>query len=91
MSDYLRAQGIKKGYTHQSLGRLERGEFQYTQQIMEAVAFALKVDEGSLISRTPPPIGQAIPVWSELERAPALVREEIEEHANIVLKRAGIR
>lgn len=90
ISDYLRGQGVKKGYTHNSLGRLERGEFQYKQQILEAIAFVLDVDEGWLLSRDPPPPGEPIPTWADLERAPELVREEIEEHARIVLKRAGI-
>jgi hypothetical protein len=91
ISDYLHAQGIKKGYTHNSLGRLERGEFQYKQQILEAIAFVLEVDEGWLLSRDPPAPGEPIPTWVNLERAPEPVREEIEEHARIVLKRAGIR
>lgn len=91
MGEYLRHQGVKKGYTHNSLGRLERGEFQYKQQVIEAAAFALKIDEGSLISRDPPPKGQPIPVWVDVERAPEPVRAQIEDHIAVVLKRAGIR
>jgi transcriptional regulator with XRE-family HTH domain len=55
VGEYLADRGISdSGYTHASIGRLERGLMPYKQPIMEGIAGALGVTVETLIARPPP-------------------------------------
>ncbi len=83
VSKALRARGIKKGYTHASIGRLENGKIGYTQVILEVLAESLGTDPPSLLIRDPnDPAG----IWTLWEKAIPEQRATITEHAEIVIR-----
>ncbi len=83
VSDFLRARGFKKGYTHASIGRLENGKIGYTQVILEALANSLGTDPPSLLIRDPT---EPDAIWTIWEKAQPDQRATITEHAEIVVK-----
>lgn len=77
VGDYLAERGIsEKGYTHASIGRIERGLIPYSQPIMEAISDALGVPVQALIAQPPPDPGEDPPpshadllkLWKDLQR-----------------------
>lgn len=77
VGDYLAEMGIsEKGYTHASIGRIERGLIPYSQPIMEAISDALGVPVQALIAQPPPNPGQVAPpshddllrLWEDVQR-----------------------
>lgn len=74
VGDLLRKRGHADGYTHATLGRLERGEFSYKQDVLEALADVLQTDVGSLTSRAP---SESDEIWGILAKADASDREKI--------------
>ncbi len=57
--------------SYASLSRIERGEQEYTQPILEGIADAIGTDPGSLIMRDP---SQEKPLWSIWDQIPAAER-----------------
>jgi transcriptional regulator with XRE-family HTH domain len=81
---YLVEHGTGDGYTHASIGRLERGLMPYSQPILEALADSLGTDPASLLIRDPTdPTG----IWTIWEKALPEQRATITEHAEIVVKK----
>ncbi len=59
---YLLDRGIKgTGYTHASIGRMERGLIPYGQAVMEGISDALRVSVQKLIAVRPPKQGDPEP------------------------------
>jgi transcriptional regulator with XRE-family HTH domain len=83
VSKFLHRRGIKKGYTHASIGRLENGKIGYTQLILEALADSLGTDPPSLLIRDP---NDAEGIWTLWEKAVPEQRATITEHAEIVIR-----
>ena len=74
---YLIDRGIKvTGYTHASIGRMERGLIPYSQPVMEGISSALNVPVRALISQRPPEPGEEEPpdpedllrLWKEFSK-----------------------
>lgn len=53
-----------------ALSQLERGDVNYTQPMLEALADALSCEPGDLITRPPPTPGQAPPLQVVWDRIP---------------------
>lgn len=81
---YMVDHGTGVGYTHASIGRLERGLIPYSQPVIEAIAHSLGTDPASLLIRDP--TDQA-GIWTIWERALPEQRETITEHAEIVVRK----
>lgn len=59
--------------SYASLSRIERGEQEYTQPILEGIAEAIGTDPGSLIMRNPE---QEKPLWSIWDQIPPSERQQ---------------
>lgn len=81
---YMVEHGTGKGYTHASIGRLERGLMPYSQSILEALAHCLGTDPASLLIRDP---NDQAGIWTLWEEALPEQRETITEHAEVVLRK----
>ena len=57
------------GVTHGAIGQLERGEVNYTQPMLEAIAEALMCSPGDLVSRDPASTDSIWLVWSQANEA----------------------
>jgi transcriptional regulator with XRE-family HTH domain len=72
------------GFTHASLSRIERGLQPWSEDVLEAIADALRTDVASLLMRNPSdPEG----MWSIWDRAQKVERELIVEMAETIIRR----
>lgn len=69
IGENLRERGIASGYTHATLGRLERGLVAYTQPVLEAMADVYSVDLASLLMRNPSDPEGMWAIWDEAKQA----------------------
>lgn len=67
------------GVTHGALSQLERGEVNYTQPMLEALADALACSPADLIMRDP-----SSPIWSIMDNLSAMPLEQQAQIAEIV-------
>ncbi len=86
VGDFLREHGIADGYTHATLGRLERGLVAYTQPVLEALAFVYQTDPASLLMRNPT---DSEALWSIWDNAKQAEREQIVEIARTLTRKTG--
>jgi transcriptional regulator with XRE-family HTH domain len=84
VTNFLVENGTGGGYTHASIGRLERGLMPYSQPILEALADALGTDPASLLIRDPT---DAEGIWTIWEKALPAERTQITELSQIVVKK----
>jgi transcriptional regulator with XRE-family HTH domain len=70
------------GMSVANLSRVETGDQQYTQDLLEALAEALTVEPATLIMRLP---SDASSIWSLWERASPAERQKFEALAAIIL------
>lgn len=68
------------------ISRIENGEVPYTQDVLEALAEALRTDAASLLMRDPT---NPEAMWSIWDQAKPGQRELIEELARSVISRTG--
>jgi len=91
---FIRQWRIFRGYTQEQLGgmldtsgsmisRIESGETPYTQDVLEALAEALRTDPASLLMRDPT---NPEAMWSIWDQAKEAQRVMIEEVARTILK-----
>lgn len=66
-----------------NLSRIEKGEQDYTQSVLEAIATALRVDASALLSRRPNEGDDIWPIW---EAADAVQRAQIAEIAKTITR-----
>lgn len=72
--------------TSSFLSMLERGQRGYTQETMEAIAYALQTDVASLLMRDP---SDENAVWSIWEQAKPAERKMIVDIANTITGKTG--
>jgi len=72
------------GVTHGAIGQLERGEVNYTQPMLEAIADALMCEPGDLVMRDPL-ASQSI--WSVWEHASTEQRDQIVRIAEAITQK----
>lgn len=84
VTNYMVEHGTGAGYTHASIGRLERGLMPYSQPVLEALAHSLGTDPASLLIRDP---NDQAGIWTLWEEALPDQRETITEHAEVVLRK----
>jgi transcriptional regulator with XRE-family HTH domain len=70
--------------THATLSRIERGKLPYNQHLLEVLAEIYQTDVASLLMRDP---SQPEGLWSIYEKLTPPAREELVDHAKIILKR----
>src|SRR6185437_660286 len=91
---FIKQWRIHRGYTQEQLGgmintsgsmmsRIESGETPYTQDVLEALAEALRTDPASLLMRDPT---NPEAMWSIWDQAKEAQRVMIEEVARTILK-----
>lgn len=73
------------GMSHQNLGKIERGEVEYTDELLELLAGIYGTDKGSLIMRDPSKADPIYSIWDTL--TPPQKREALEIIA-VIKKRA---
>lgn len=64
------------GKTHGAISQLERGLIDYTQGMLEALAYALRCEPGDLLSINPEKEGEVIDLTVLLRHAPPVVRQQ---------------
>jgi transcriptional regulator with XRE-family HTH domain len=72
------------GVTHGAIGQLERGEVNYTQPMLEAIADALMCEPGDLVSRDP---GSTNSIWLVWSRASEAERDQIVRIAETITEK----
>jgi transcriptional regulator with XRE-family HTH domain len=73
------------GMSHQNLGKIERGEVEYTDELLELLAGIYGTDKGSLIMRDP---SKADPIYSVWETLTPPQRKEALEIIEVIKRRA---
>lgn len=73
-----------KGFTHASLGRIERGKQPYSEPVLEALAAIYRTDPGSLLMRNPKDPDAIWSIWDQAKTGEQ--RRMIRELASTVLK-----
>lgn len=64
------------GKTHGAISQLERGLTDYTQGMLEALAYALSCEPGDLLSVNPLVAGEVVDITALLRGAPPAVRQQ---------------
>jgi transcriptional regulator with XRE-family HTH domain len=94
---FIRQWREHRGYSQEKLGgfldtsgsmisRIESGEVPYTQDVLEALAEALRTDVASLLMRDP---SNPEAMWSIWDQAKPAQRDLIEELARSVISKTG--
>ncbi len=86
VGERLRELGLAEGYTHSTLGRLERGLVRYEQPVLEAIAEALTTDVASLLMRDPT---DSEALWTVWDNAAPGERRQIVEIAKTITRKTG--
>lgn len=73
------------GKTHGAISQLERGLVDYTQGMLEALAYALRCEPGDLLSVNPLMAGEVVDITALLRGAPTLVQQQALAAARAVL------
>lgn len=76
-----------KGFTHASLGRIERGKQPYSQPVLEALAVIYRTDPASLLMRNPLDPDAIWSLWDQAKTAEQ--RTMIRELAATVVRKTG--
>lgn len=76
------------GMTGANLSRIESGEIPYTQDTIEALADLLNVEVATILTRHPE---DPHPIWEIWDRTTPNQREQILEHAQVIVKRGHSR
>lgn len=74
------------GKTHGAISQLERGLVDYTQGMLEALAYALSCEPGDLLSVNPLMAGEVVDITALLRGAPDLVKQQALAAARAVLQ-----
>lgn len=74
------------GKTHGAISQLERGLVDYTQGMIEALAYALRCEPGDLLSVNPLVAGEVVDITALLRGAPDLVKQQALAAARAVLQ-----
>jgi transcriptional regulator with XRE-family HTH domain len=72
------------GVTHGAISQLERGHFNYTQPMLEAIADALMCEPGDLVMRDPL---SSQSIWSVWEHASIEQRDQIVRIAETIIRK----
>jgi transcriptional regulator with XRE-family HTH domain len=76
------------GMTHQNLGKIERAEVMYNDELLERLAEFYQTDKGSLIMRDPAKLDASDAIWSLWESLTPPQRKEALEIIEVIKKRA---
>lgn len=77
------------GVTHGALSQLERGEINYTQPTLEALAFALSCEPGDLITFDPTQLEALRALLEALRAATPDQQKQIVDMTEVILRKTG--
>jgi transcriptional regulator with XRE-family HTH domain len=76
------------GMTHQNLGKIERGQVMYNDQLLDALADFYRTDKGSLIMRDPAKLSGEDAIYSIWDTLTAPQKKEALEIIEVIKRRA---